>query len=651
MIALISISGTSFAQSGCPTSCCGGGSFDMLFVTLIDMRPREPIGGWIELRIDIFATFEDGCDQPVEFILRRECGDELAGLLHPTENLKHACMVICGSPADCPENIGCFGCPNLYSHSCDAYTVLHPLWGKGKFIVVFKGIEVFSQEFDYPEEDDIPIMEFTDIRFLNKDFSEIQYNDIFDAMEAVAIQVAADFEGDEPAQAVGVKLKSDLTSDSIIINLPLEGSQWNTATYSGRLMEGLFLDIIGDPEQTLPPFSQGEIIATPILSFCESQEPSTGPEDILPIANFVLWVEEISFEFDEDLSQDGPGPTPGSGSGVPILDPVWIKDTKNEPVAYIRENTLSMNVVVESNRTPYHDFQYWIMGAGGSGQGTYSTGIYEGNFNSTNLSTICYVAPRDGPFPDYVGIIDPLNYNWYGNKVGNPDLNNFKFMNSSSHKIYLTYDTPLLAEINIIALDKICDYAQGENEPSAIAELGVGGVYGEGWTYNPNHPVFPDPLDVIRQRIGQCADYANLLTYLYKSIGIPANSVTIYNSATFLGTEYRLFWIYSLTYGRVCILSKELTSCNGTTKEWPFNYHVTSYAAGMLCDAALEVADTRANYDSWWKYYLHPRTWNPPYSHDEPPPFEPTYYDWPEYTPQRPVPPHVDVHHTNFYHP
>ena len=34
------------------------------------------------------------------------------------------------------------------------------------------------------------------------------------------------------------------------------------------------------------------------------------------------------------------------------------------------------------------------------------------------------------------------------------------------------------------------------------------------------------------------------------------------------------------------------------------------------------------NYDSWWEYYLWPKTENPPYSHREPPSDPPTYHDW-----------------------
>ena len=659
MIALISISGASFAQEGCPTPCCGGGHVDRISVWFVGMEPTLPGRGYIEIGMFQFDTLEDGCDAEVEFIVERQCASW--DISYRMAGKSWGCVVICGNPSDCPENIVCMDCPGLYSHGCGEVEWLHFLLsGVGEFKVIFKGQEVFSQPFDFGGELEYFEMTFTDTRFLNKDFSHIQTNDIFDAMEAVAIKVEAQFLGEGPAPGIGVVLKSDIAPDSIIINATLDETQFNTATYLTLIEPGFFVRIIGDPDETLPPYMQREITATPIPYQCEGDDPVTVPEDILPIANFVLWVEEISFEFDYDLSKDGPGPTPGSHSSEPILDPVWIKDTKNEPVAYRRENTLSMNVVVECNRTPYHDFQYWIMGAGGSGQGSYSTAICEGHFNSTNLSTVSNVIPRDGPFPDYVGIINPLNYNWYGNKVGNPDLNYFKYMNSSSHKIFLTHETPLLGEINIIALDKICVYAQGQNDPPTIAKCGVDSVYKEGWNYDPGDSISADPLDVIRNEIGQCADYANLLTYLYKSIGIPANTVTIYNGTTYNGRDYGLFWIYTGTNPNVwaCLLSNLLTSCDNETKNWPFPYHATSFAAGKLCDAVFGITDTRANYAKWWKYYLQPAQIypppppDPPYVHTEPPTFEPTYYDWETYLPVGgPLPSNVRKAEVDFFHP
>jgi hypothetical protein len=653
MLALISFAGASFAQSECPGSCCGGGPYDRIYVWLNGMGPTLPGRGYIDIGMFIFDTLQDGCDAEIEFIVERECASWPIG--YRMVGKSWGCMVICGNPADCPEGISCWGCPDLFSHSCgEVQSLYFLLSGVGNFKVLFKGNMVFNQPFDFGGELEYFEMTFTDTRFLNKDFSQIQTNDIFDAMEQVAIEVVAEFSGDEPAPGIGVVLKSDIAPDSIIINATLDETYFNTATYLTLIEPGFFRHIIGDPDETLPPYREAEITAAPIPYQCEGADPVTVPEDILPIANFVLWVEEISFELDYDLVKDGSGPTPA------ISDPVWIKDTKNDPVAYRRANTLSMNVLVECNRTPYHDFQYWIMGSGGSGQGSYTTAVCEGHFNRSNLSTVSNIVPRDGPFPDSVGVIDPLNYLWWAKKIPWQNVSFFKYMNSSSHKIYLTYDTPLFSPVNILGLDKICRYSQDQNNDGTIAGLAVAGVYGEGWTYDPGDPISADPLDVIRNNIGQCADYANLLTYLYRSIGIPANSVTIYNGTTYQGTDYRLFWIYTGTNPNVftCLLSNLLTSCDNKTKNWVFSYHATSFAAGKLCDASLGIIDTRANYAEWWKYYLQPAQIYPPppppppYVHTEPPTFEPTYYDWAPYLPVgSPLPSNVSDWFVYYYHP
>ena len=332
-----------------------------------------------------------------------------------------------------------------------------------------------------------------------------------------------------------------------------------------------------------------------------------------------------------------------------------ISYSQNEPVAYKRANTLLMDVVVECNRTPYHDFQYWIIGSGGSGQGSYTTAVCEGHFNGTNLSTVEDIVPRDGPFPDSVGIIDPLNYHWYANKGANADPSDFKYLNSSSHKIYLTYDTPLLSPVNILALDKICSYAQNQYNQGTIAASTVDGVYDERWTYDPGHEIFTDPLDVIRLTIGQCGDYANLLTYLYRSVGLPANSTVIFNGATFGPIDYVLLWHLTGTppNERGVLLSELLESCDGISNEWYFSYHAASSCANHICDAALGQFRSPSDYNGYWKYYLHPKNPNPPYYHDEPPPFEPSYYDWIDYLPPYPenILPGYRAYDSGFNHP
>ncbi len=601
-----------------------------------------PSGGWIDLYIEQFSTSEDGCDAPIEYSIEREgCWTEIGGLLHGSGK-SGMCAVICGSPPDCPDDQVCYGCPRLFTHSCGFFNVHHPLWGKGQFRVFHRGILIFSQNFDFGGGSDYFIMDFTDIEFLNKDYSQIQTNDIFDAMESVGIRVVAEFEGDEPAPAIGVVLRSDISQDTLVVDLPLEQVQWNTAIYKGLLPAGIFALIIGDPDEVLPSYSEAEISAEPVHLDCPGQNQPDVPVDVLPIANFQLLVVEISFESDHDLCKDVTPIQPGDPTTDPIIDPVWIRNSLNEPVAYTKNSSLLMDVKLICNRTPYHDFEYRILASGGQNQGNYITNVYEGHFYGTSVSMVENITPRDGAFPDYVGIIDPLVYNWWVNKTSDPNPDNFRFLNTSTHRIFLTYNTPLLEDVNVLGLDEMCDYAQGENVPAVIAELGVGGVYGEGWTYDQNHDIFFDPLNVVRQQIGQCVDYANLMTHLYKCIGIDANSTVVYNGAQYGLNEYWLFWIYSGNLSLPCLLTNTLTSCNGVIAKWQFGYHAVTRTTGLLCDAAFGIAVMPQDYAVWWEYYLQPAEYpdqpvRPDYTQDTPPVFEPTYYDWEEYA--IPIPP------------
>jgi hypothetical protein len=206
------------------------------------------------------------------------------------------------------------------------------------------------------------------------------------------------------------------------------------------------------------------------------------------------------------------------------------------------------------------------------------------------------------------------------------------------HRVYFTKENPLIDTVNVLGVKHICAYANGEIEDTTIAKKGVKGVYAEQWRYNPNHPIFDEPLDVIRLKIGQCTDYGNLLTNLYRSIGLPANSVLIYNGAVLRDTINGFFWRYSREPGWpfVSMLTNTLTSCDDTTKEWEFNYHVVCRLSNYFCDAFLGLFRTDTDYDAWWRYYLYPRSFYPPYYQNEPPDIPPVYYDWNFYVPHGP---------------
>jgi len=325
----------------------------------------------------------------------------------------------------------------IASHMCGAFDQDFPLWGKGTLKILFKGNVVFEYPFDYGEGE--PELEFTDIRFLNKDGSAILFGDIFDVYETVSLRVTANFEGEEPPQGVGVVLSSDIKEDTMVISLPLSEVASQTAIYYGILPSGTFLPLVGDPEPSLPPYVEAEITARPVVYQCEGGEPPEVPEDILPIANFVLWVEKISFNNDFTLNKNTPT------TEIQIVDPVWIKGTKNDPAAYKRNTAMNMNMQIRCNRYPQHDFQYWFCGNANDGANVYHTPVIEAHMTG-NLDTIYSIEPRDpASFPDTVTIIQNLQGYWWANKAYFLFPMNFKSLGTSSHKIYITYDTPRLS--------------------------------------------------------------------------------------------------------------------------------------------------------------------------------------------------------------
>jgi hypothetical protein len=130
----------------------------------------------------------------------------------------------------------------------------------------------------------------------------------------------------------------------------------------------------------------------------------------------------------------------------------------------------------------------------------------------------------------------------------------------------------------------------------------------------------------------------NLLTVLFKSIGLEANSVIIYNGIVNLDTLYILFWQFTEPPGRpwLSLLTKNLVSCQGDTAEWQFSYHAVCHFQNYLCDASLGLFKPIYNYGEWWRYYACPRSFVGPYMHNEPPALSPVYYDWPYFVPAFP---------------
>ena len=162
-------------------------------------------------------------------------------------------------------------------------------------------------------------MRFTSTEFLNKDYTPVVQNDIFDAMEAVNISVTGTTQDVAPL-SIWVKFVSALSQDTISQEVRLGNIIGHNYIYSTLLEPGFFTSIVGNPESL--PWSGIDISAIPVEKDCGKINPDT-PIGHLKVTNFRLLVSEISFLDDFQLYRDSL-PLSIPVIQIPITDPVWI---------------------------------------------------------------------------------------------------------------------------------------------------------------------------------------------------------------------------------------------------------------------------------------------------------------------------------------
>jgi hypothetical protein len=618
---LFCITNKSFAGGGC---AAGASGTDYVLVIGQSIERVDSISGRIIVSIGEYVTAEDPtCGDIVAKITTNGCIE----MAHPDSVYqRNICIWLCGQPLNCKGWGYCDWC-GFWAHSFSTWDERYRLFGKGKFELFFKNRLLLSRAFDYGDIPGNGIPTFVATDFLNKDDSPIAHGDVFDAMEEVAISVTATFDGNASPFIV-VKFISDLTQDTTGAQVPLTETQGENYIYSILLPPGFFSGIVGDPSH-IPP-GGATITAIPKAIKCDGTIDPNVPVGQITVADYSLQVAEISFLNDYDLYKDDTLTAPPRV--VPITDPVWVTNGGvNDPVAYRRDSTYNMSIVVTCDHFPMHDFAYKIRAVcqGNNYIARYSTGEYESHFAYSNRDTVSNIRPaQDGQFPDYVGK-DSLTFIWSANKSFLYGIQNYRRLNiTGPHKVFFTYEQPLLDTVNILGLDKICTYAEGLNIDTLIAESGVNGVYGEGWKYDPGDSIHADPLFTLRRHTGQCGNYANLLVYLYEAIGLQSHGVVIFNAGQLNNDLYSLVWLDTL-YNPIVVLTNNLRACNGQTNYWRFSYHAVAELDNHFCDAVLGLFRPASDYESWWKYYAYPQNilYNPDdYLDNEPPPVEPYYY-------------------------
>ncbi|HBC47496.1 MAG TPA: hypothetical protein DEO84_01285 [candidate division Zixibacteria bacterium] len=535
------------------------------------------------------------------------------------------CIELCGDLTNCKRWGHCDGCP-FWAHSYSIWTKAYTVSGKGTLKVLFKNVERLAYDFEYGPERDYELIRFISTEFVNKDYTSIVQNDMFDVMEAVGISVLGTTNEVAPL-SIWVKFVSDRSQDTISQQIRQSDTQGNYYTYSALLEPGFFSSIVGDPESL--PWSGIDIRAIPVGSNCTGKIDPNTPIDHLRVTNFRFAVAEISFLDDYQLYRDSL-PISNPVIQIPIIDPVWIIGNPFPyPVAYRRYSPYNMTIVVRNDHYIYHDFDYRIQGAchGSQHVSRYSTEVYTGHLNGMRDTLTNIIPAHNGHFPDSVGF-DDLDFTWSANKTLGYGIGNYRAITESgTHRVYFTKEDPLIDTVNVLGLKKICTYANGEFEDTTIAKKGVKGVYAEGWDYEPGIFINPDPLHIIRYQIGQCGTYANLLVYLYNSIGIPSHGVVIYDGADIASYPYYFQWFNTITSDSICSLwSGRLKACDGEEKQWDFWYHAVAECANHYCDASLGLFKGTSDYEAWWRYYVYPQDTIGPYLDNEPPPMPPYYY-------------------------
>ncbi len=162
------------------------------------------------------------------------------------------------------------------------------------------------------------------------------------------------------------------------------------------------------------------------------------------------------------------------------------------------------------------------------------------------------------------------------------------------HLVYWLFAAPATAPLYNFAAAKVTRYAAGMSAAGAVADAIRHGPRGmDGLAYDPADSINSDPLSVFADGKGICTDYANLLTLLALSAGLPANAIMFWGGFQSMGKN--IWVVLGGPYGLINMV--EVTSpVPGynvpqppiSLTGWAFNYHAISNINGVLQDSALD---------------------------------------------------------------
>jgi hypothetical protein len=558
------------------------------------------------------------------------------------------CGIACGDV--------CIDC-GFPSHSFEHSLLPIRVFGKGKMETIYKNQVLYSDDYDFttgvPSSGRPHVLS---VRFRNKDFSEIVVGDVHDVQESIALEIRTEWDG-EPTLTFPAVVEAAMTGDSLIVDMPQVQREGDLVLYQWVFPPGQISRLYGDPASVFAPMQSDILTAHAGPYLCHEVDLEIIDETC--VADIKFYVKELSFDNDYTIYEDSmiTNVLPNRYKEVEIRDPVWQRTpSRNKPAYYNKGGNLDIKLVVQTDFVVQHSFEFAVTGIPQSEYLRYRTQVRTGNLfgNCDTVSSLRAV----GNFPDSVGIIDSINYAWMVYKSGLWGVNGFvSFDITGPHKIYLAYNNPLLDTVNTLGLDYICKYSKDLNDINNILVSSTSGIYTQHWEYNPDHFLFAKPLDMIRKKpTGQCADYANLLTYFLNAIGILSNTTVIFNGKRNSADSIEFYlWKYTVIKDFTNLLSNELRACNDSTMKWDFWYHAVSRYNNILSDPVFNIVADTNQYSLWWEYYLHPHPIsNPPYYFltDHPPPFPPYYHDWsPFIKPNKIMPERLRIRAFDFSYP
>jgi hypothetical protein len=270
----------------------------------------------------------------------------------------------------------------------------------------------------------------------------------------------------------------------------------------------------------------------------------------------------------------------------PKINPIWTPGAANHAVAYTKGSAPAINAefdVGSSFASSSVTSASIRVKEGGNIRGTGTVAIPSGNILSVSGIPLTGLTGSTGIRTSN------YNFNWEGSVDGGKTW--VPIVMTGPHLVYWLNGPPLTSPLYNFAVSKAAGYSAGATGNAAAVAIRHGPRGVDGLTYDPADAINTDPLSVYADGKGICTDYANLLTLLALSVGIPSNAVMFWGGFQYAGKN-----IWVTKGGDYLTLTNVNTPVPGyaPTGGWDFNYHAISRIDGVLHDAALDRQDIDA---------------------------------------------------------